>query len=477
MNGRMKFDRSWSTRQAPAGLFQSVLTTGLCLLLFAATVNVSHAYSLLTHEEVVDVLWKDQIEPLLLQRYPAADANQLRQAHAYAYGGSLIQDIGYYPFGNKFFSDLTHYVRAGDFVANLISESADLDQYAFALGALAHYSSDRSGHPLINHAVALAFPKLRARYGDTVTYEDNPKAHLQTEFGFDITQVAKHRYTSDRYHDFIGFAVSKPVLERAFVKTYGLPLDQVLDHVDLAIGTFRRGVSRVIPEMTRAALSAYHPELVREIPNFHERQFLYNLSRAQYDREWGKEYRKPGLVARVLGWFVRAVPKVGLLKALGFKLPTPQTEDLYIQSVNRTIADYRALLGQVANGELQFPNIDCDTGQGTIRGEYALCDQTHAQLLERLVKNDLNGVSPELRADLLAFYADHHLWSGRTASVQGHVSAGDPKPRRAQIKRWQRTAEELAALKAGSHSRLAAEVRARLLAPPFKLKSPKAMDA
>ncbi len=418
-----------------------------------------NGYSLLTHEEVVDILWQDQIQPLLLKRYPAASADQLRQAHAYTYGGCLIQDIGYYPFGNKLFSDLTHYVRSGDFIANLIRESADLDQYAFALGALAHYSSDRSGHPLINHAVALAFPKLRAKFGDAVTYEQNPKAHLQTEFGFDITQVAKHRYTSDRYHDFIGFGVSKPVLERAFLSTYGLPLEAVMPHADLAIGTFRRSISRVIPEMTRAALSAYHPELVREIPDFNERQFLYNLSRAQYDREWGKEYRRPGVFARLIGFVVRAVPKIGLLRALGFKLPTPQTEDLYIASVNQTVSDYQALLRQVSVGNLQFADVDCDTGQATAPGEYALTDQTYAEWLDMLVKAGLDGATPDLRANILGFYAN-----------------AEP-PTLAEHKRWWRTQEELQALRAGPRSFFAVQLRHRLLAPPFKLQSPKATDS
>src|SRR5512135_39958 len=239
----------------------------LACMLFGAA-RPSWAYSLLTHEELVDILWKDQIEPLLLKRFPAATPAQLRHAHAYAYGGCLIQDIGYYPFGNEFFSDLTHYVRTGDFITNLLRESADLDQYAFALGALAHYSADNSGHPLVNRAVALAFPKLRAKYGQSVTYADAPRAHIQTEFGFDMTQVAKNRYTSDQYHDRIGFQVSRPLLERAFLETYGLRLEEVMPNVDLAIGTFRRAASQIIPEMTRAALTSYHAELVKENPNF-----------------------------------------------------------------------------------------------------------------------------------------------------------------------------------------------------------------
>jgi hypothetical protein len=453
--GRTNGCRS-STRRACGGLIRAVpILFGL-----VALTDSSWGYSLLTHEEIVDISWKDDLVPLLLKRYPAATEKQLHEAHAHAYGGCLLQDIGYYPFGNKFFSDLTHYVRSGDFVANLIRESEDLDEYAFALGALSHYSSDSMGHPPVNLAVALTFPKLRSKYGDSVTYEQNPKAHIQTEFGFDITQVAKRRFTSDRYHDFIGFQVSKPLLERAFLRTYGLRLEAVMGGTDLAIGTYRRAVSQVIPEMTRAALTTYHPELVREVPNFSERQFLYNLSRVQYETEWGREYRKPGFVARVLGWFVKLVPKVGILGGLAFKIPTQHTEDLYIQSVNRTVEDYRLRLRQVGQGNLHFPNMDCDTGRPTTPGEYTLCDATYARLLDELLKRKPPEVPPALRADILAFYAD-------PAKVKTR------KHRRAR----QRLALELKALQSGANSTLAFEIRQRLEEPPFKLQSPKAAGA
>src|SRR6202167_4339439 len=246
------------------------LAVAIILAEFCAVQSCA-AYSVLTHEEVVDLVWKDNLLPLLKQRFPAATDDDLKKAHAVAYGGSLIQDMGYYPFGNKYFSDLTHYVRTGDFIVNMINEASDLDEYAFALGALAHYSADNCGHPTVNQAVGIEFPELRKKYGDVVTYEDNPKAHIRTEFGFDVTQVAKNRYTSDRYHDFIGFEISKPVLERAFQDTYGEPLNQVISNEDLAIGTFRRAIGTVIPEMTRVALVARKKELVAETPNFNSR--------------------------------------------------------------------------------------------------------------------------------------------------------------------------------------------------------------
>src|SRR6202795_4120633 len=175
------------------------------LLIVVMCGGVSFAYSVLTHEEVVDLLWSDEIRPLLLKRYPGLSDDQIKEAHAYAYGGAVIQDLGYYPFGNKQFSNLVHYVRSGDFVRELLLESADVNEYAFALGALAHYTSDITGHPTVNQAVAIEFPKLQRKYGKVVTYAQDKTAHIKTEFGFDMAQVAKNRYASQQYHDFIGF--------------------------------------------------------------------------------------------------------------------------------------------------------------------------------------------------------------------------------------------------------------------------------
>ena len=384
-----------------------LMAIALCgIALLAGLSKVCSAYSVLTHEEIVDLLWKDDILPLLTKRFPNATPEELKKAHAFAYGGSLVQDMGYYPFGSKYFSDLTHYVRSGDFIVNLLNESTDLNEYAFALGALAHYSSDNLGHPTVNESVALQYPKLRKKFGNAVTYEDDPKAHIRTEFGFDMAQVAKNRYTSDRYHDFIGFEVAKPVLERGFQDTYGIPLSQVLPDEDLAIGTFRRAISRIVPEMTRVALLAFKQQLVSETPNFNSKKFRYYLSRGNYNREWGKGYRRPGFGTRVLAFFLKFVPKVGPFKALDFKIPTRTTEDLYIASVNRSLDNYRSLLSEVRKRDLRLPNTDFDTGRMTHAGEYALTDNTYAHLLDDLAKDNFIQASPPLRQNILAFYSD-----------------------------------------------------------------------
>lgn len=377
---------------------------GFALLL--ALTSLSAAYSVLTHEEVVDLLWQDTIQPLLVQRFPDASPDDLKKAHAFAYGGCLLQDMGYYPFGNKYFSDLTHYVRSGDFVVNLVREAGNLDELAFALGALAHYSADNMGHPTVNESVGLLFPDLRRKYGKEVTYEDNPKAHIRTEFGFDMVQVAKNRYTSDRYHDFIGFEVAKPVLERAFQDTYGIPLKDVISDEDLAIGSFRRAISKIIPETTRVALLARKKQLVAETPNFNARKFRYYLSKAKYQREWGKGYRTPGFGTKVLAFFLKFVPKIGPFKALDFKIPTRQTEDLYVASVNRTLENYGSLLKEVKQHDLHLTNTDFDTGRVTHAGEYELTDKTYAHLLDQLAKDNFLLLTPDLKENLLNFYKD-----------------------------------------------------------------------
>jgi hypothetical protein len=376
------------------------------LLIVLMCSDSSSAYSVLTHEEIVDLLWTDEIQPLLLKRYPGLSEDQIREAHAYAYGGAVIQDLGYYPFGSREFSNLVHYVRSGDFVRELLLESQDVNEYAFALGALSHYASDIAGHPAVNQAVAIQYPKLRAKFGQFVRYAQGKTAHLKTEFGFDTVQVAKNRYASQQYHDFIGFQVSKSLLERVFPVVYGVELKEVLTHEDLAVGSYRFAISRLIPQMTQVALQTHKKELMRETPNFARQKFLYRLSRSGYEKEWGKDYVKPGLGTRILSTLLRYMPKIGPFKGLAFNNPTPQTEDLYIKSINTTVDQYRAFLEAVRTDTLLLPNCDFDSGKATKPAEYALTDDTYAKLLVRLSERKFDLTSPELRANVLDFYSD-----------------------------------------------------------------------
>lgn len=394
-------------------------------------VDAGSAYSVLTHEEVVDLVWNDQIAPMLLRRYPATTPEELRKAHAYAYGGSMIQDMGYYPFGNKYFSDLVHYVRSGDFVENLISEASDVNEYAFALGALAHYAADTNGHPTVNEIVSMQFPRLRARYGKVVTYADDPKAHIRAEFGLDVEEVAKNQFRGDVYHDFIGFEVSKPLLERAFQKTYGIELKSIFTDLDLSIGSYRRAISVVIPKMTKAALIAHEKELQKANPKFNRKEFRYRMSRKEYEREWGTKYQKTGMGTRFLAFLIRVVPKVGPFRAMAFNTPTPKEQHMYLVSLGHTQQEYRSALGEAWTEHLNLPNKDFDTGRETRAGEYVLTDKAYARLLDELAKQHFTTVSAPLRSDILSFYANPNA----------------PIATKHDKKKWERTMAELNQLK------------------------------
>ena len=383
-------------------------TIASCLVILLVAPLPSSAYSVLAHEAIVDAAWDEAIKPLLLERFPQATSQDLKAAHGFAYGGCVIQDMGYYPFGNKFFSDLVHYVRSGDFVAALLRDSQNLNEYAFALGALAHYSADNEGHRTgTNLAVPLLYPKLRHKYGDVVTYDENPLAHLKTEFGFDVLQVAKGRYASDAYRDRIGFQVSNELLARAFQETYSLELNSVLTNYDLAIGSYRRGVSQVIPEATKIAWQTKKDEIQRGSPGITRTAFLYRVSRSTYEKQWPGKYKKPGFGTRLLGFLLRFIPKVGPFRDLAFKIPTPDAEKLFVASFSNALQNYEQLVKQESNaGQAVLVDENFDTGTVTGPGQYPLADQTYAALLDRLQKNNFATISPALKAVLLAYYAD-----------------------------------------------------------------------
>ena len=385
------------------------LTIGIvfvCASLLAAP-RQARAYSVLSHEANIDALWEAGIQPLLVRKYPRATRDELIKARAYAYGGSVIQDLGYYPFGSAFFSNLLHYVRTGDFVETIIRESHDLNEYAFALGALAHYASDNVGHPEgVNRAVALMYPKLRARYGNSVTYADSPTTHVVVEFSFDVVQAATGKYASEAFQSFIGFEVAKPLLQRAFLATYGLEMKDVfLFDEDLAIGTYRHAISETIPEITRIAWRDKHEDIEKILPGVAREKFVLKMTREEYEKAYGSTYRKPSLLARFLAFMYRLLPKIGPLKKLEFKAPTRDAEALFLESVKDTRERYRQALDALGAGRLNLPNLDFDTGKPSAHGEYELADETYAELLHKHADRTFAGVPDALRKHIAAFYA------------------------------------------------------------------------
>jgi len=386
-------------------------------------------YSVLSHEAIVDALWDVKLKALLLARFPKATPEDLKQAHGYAYGGAIIQDLGYYPHGNTKFSDLTHYVRTGDFVLALVQGARGLNDLAFALGALSHYVSDSDGHRYgTNIAEPILYPKLRKKFGDVITYEEEPLAHLKTEFGFDVLEVARGNFAPQGYHDFIGFYVAKDLVARSFRDTYGLELADVFDDFDLAVSSYRSTVSRTIPMATRVAWSLKKNEIRKLHPGMSRKRFVYIMKRSSYQRDWGRRYDGPTRWDRFLAFLLRLLPQIGPLKALGFKVPTPPVEQLFMRSFERATAAYSQKLAEAGNNALQLEDQNYDVGLPTPAGVYRLNDETQAYWLDKLAQKKFATVTPEMKRELLVFYRD----------VNSPIQAKQKTP-----KIWQTTVTEL----------------------------------
>jgi hypothetical protein len=406
----------------------------VCMLIWPSN---SGAYAVLAHEAIIDAVWETHIKPLLLARFPGSTEEQLSEAQAYAYGGSIIQDMGYYPYGSHFFSDLTHYVRSGDFVQALLRDAKDLDEFAFAVGALAHYAADNDGHRIAtNRAVPLLYPKLKKKYGDTISYEQDPLAHTKTEFGFDVLEVAHESYAPDGYHDLIGFEVSQDLLDRAFQQTYGLQLKDILLDEDKALNSYRHAVSKTIPTATKVAWSLKKDEIKTDFPDITRKKFRYNLSKSNYEREWGKNYQKPTFRERFLAFLYKLIPKFGPLKVLQFRTPTPEAQRMFLASFNSTLDQYRRLIVELRSGHLDLPNDNFDVGEATGPGKYGLNDDAHAKLLDKLAEQKFAGMSSELRDELLHFYSEPDA---------PYATKRDPKA-------WANVQSELALLKSSAPS-------------------------
>lgn len=385
------------------------------VVFLALVLNATHCfgYSVLTHEAIIDANWNAVLVPILKQKFPAATDEELKNAHAFAYGGCVMPDLGYYPFGSKLFTNLIHYVRSGDFIENLFREASDINEYAFALGVLCHYCADKYGHSIgVNRSVPLIYPEMKTKFGDTVTYADDKISHLRTEFSFDVLQTARGNYASKIYHDFIGFQVSKDLIEKAFKKTYGLDVNELFGNFDRAIGSFRWSVKELIPSATRAAWKTKRKEIRELNSNAARHSYVYNIRRQKYFKEFGRERDKAKFGESVLAFLIRIAPKWGPLKILKFRIPNEEAEKMFLKSFDETAINYRHEAGAISNGRDELSDVDWDTGKKTIQGEYSLADKTYSDWVIKLKEKKFETVTSSIKRNILAFYKNYPDSSG-----------------------------------------------------------------
>ena len=382
----------------------AVLTLLLCLPTRGA------AFSVLAHQAVVDRSWDATLAPAILRHFPGTD---LERARAFAYGGSHVADLGYFPLGNQLFTELLHYVRTGAFIGNLFAAAHDGNEYAFALGALAHWIADTTGHPeATNRVVPEIYPKLREEFGDQVTYADDHGSHLTTEFRFDVFQMARTKGGRDIFHHALQFEVATRALDEAFQKTYGLRLDDLFANTDAAILTYRWAFRGLIHEVTGIAWELYRADIQGLDPEMTPAGFVYDLSREDFQSEFGKVYAEPGYFAKFFAFAAKLVPNVGPLKRTVFKPLPPEARQRFTTALEHAIERYRAQVASVANKRLDLPEQNLDTAKPIVFGDYAPADDAYGELVEKLAHGDASRVSPALRADVARFYANRPANAG-----------------------------------------------------------------
>jgi hypothetical protein len=399
----------------------------VCIAVIAITLLPlrGQCFSILAHEAIIDAEWDFKLKQILLKKYPNATLDELIKAHSYAYGGSLVLDIGYMPGGNGYFTDLMHYVRSGDFIINLLHEEQSLNDYAFALGAMSHYIADQYGHSrATNVTVPELYPKLKAKFGNVVTYDEDHLSHSRMEFAYDVVQVGRSNYASVAYHDFIGFNVAKEPLQRAFLKTYGQDLGVLFKNFESSVSIMRWGVKNLFPAMTRQAWKSKKNDIVKVNTKATKRNFRYKMSSRMYRAEFGSDGRsKPDFKARALAFLIRILPKVGPLKTLKFVYPGQEGEKRFVGVFDTIIQKYGEALQTWDQRGLVLADINLDTGHPQEFGSYKLSDKTYCDLLCNLQKEKFMHMDKDLQQHLVAHFEDaeglHQLFKDHPENIAG----------------------------------------------------------
>ena len=390
------------------------------LLLLALVMPVrTEAYAVMTHRHLVDLLWASEITPLLRARFPDTSPDELRNARSFAYGGALIADAGYYPKGEAFTSDITHYIRSGDFVTNLFRTATDVYELAFAVGALTHYVGDALGHSCAtNPSVADAFAGVKRTPGscaythlernNSARYEDGPAEHRQVEFGFDVNMLNRGRFMPKKVSDRIGFDVTLQQLTYAFYLTYGLKDDFTEKGFSLNASAYNRA-SDILPAGTDAVAHRNRKLTVQEAPTAELDEYNQLLDSAKANGHWREYKQTHGKMSQTMQILIALHPTFDIATIKG---PTTITQQRYLASIVSSVHVLRQILqrmkeetqlhpaaepadflpqwpaGDPLHAVGPLPNFNLDTGELAGSQPYRLANKAYSDLLHKLVENE-----------------------------------------------------------------------------------------
>lgn len=152
---------------------------------------------------------------------PGADApfplHDARARGAFLHG-ALSPDAGYFPRGDRLFSELAHLARTGDLARALVEEAHTSAQRAHAWGWLTHLLGDLAIHPLVNAAHGERVHGSRAR---PVTSTDDEAGHMRLEYGLDAALFAAFPEVEAMEVGAAPGAEDLGHVERAYRRVYG----------------------------------------------------------------------------------------------------------------------------------------------------------------------------------------------------------------------------------------------------------------
>lgn len=162
--------------------------------------------------------WKDAPSRAPFNPFDPDLANAFHQ-------GALGPDLGYFPGGHRFLSDLAHLVRSGDLTRMLVESARTPRERAFAWGWVTHVLGDQTIHPLVGRGVG------ELLHGDREIFVDGAReqtAHVQVETGLDafyshLFPEMRHRKMAPVFN-----GTSIRFLARAYQRIYGVPMDPTL---------------------------------------------------------------------------------------------------------------------------------------------------------------------------------------------------------------------------------------------------------
>ena len=362
------------------------------------------AFSVTAHQGVVDQAWGLTLVPLIRQRFPNATDRELTEAHAYARGGS-ISPILVLSARESFVFRPAALRSHRRFRQPSVNWGQLSGRICVRLGMLGHYEAPAGIRKRPIFRCPSSIPSSSRNTATPSPMRTHPRAPTNS---IRCAAGRSSQRNTDLFEHSIDFKVPRDALERAFAETYGLQLNDLFDNYDIAIYTYRWGFRTIINEGTGIAWALYRKDIESNEPGVTSKEFVREISRGDFERQFGKAFLEPGYLPRFVGFLGTLVPDVGPLKRLPFKPLPDSVQKLYFRAYRHASERYVHEVAAICANKAWLENINLDTGRADKSGEYAPADEAWVDLLELHDKSHFANVRDDLASDFRAHFRDRN---------------------------------------------------------------------